>query len=182
MSKTTDQQPTTAPTREKYTKDLLLLFAIPGTIALIAALAVYIPQLLAKPKTDFIYSFCDEYECNDAYSVDSGGYVKHQQFEDSDVYYHPTRKAMSLRYYEAATDTYRTITLAEAQSHTLDTSAKSPDGYTLSSADNNGGFLFWDNYEESWYLKNGAKRKKVELVNSDSYYSDNVTFLGWVKK
>ena len=172
-----------APTKPTYVKDLLLLFAVPGVIALIAALAVYVPQLLAKPSTDFIYSFCDDYECKDSYKITSSGVVKRQILdEDNDYGYRSYRHETSLRYYDADMGTYRTIDLAEAQGFTLDTSAKSKDGYTLTTSKNSGGFLFWDNYSEAWYLKNGAKRQKVELTNKNTYYSNNVTFLGWVKR
>jgi hypothetical protein len=74
------------------------------------------------------------------------------------------------------------LTLEEAKSYQLNTSSKSPDGYSLVRDNNDNGFLFWGNYESGWYLKNGAKKKNVELSTNSSYYSQDINFLGWINK
>lgn len=160
-----------------HLKDLLLLFAIPAAIAIFAAAVVYIPRLLANPKHDFIYSVCDDYRCSNGYSVNAAGYVAQKYVSSSDYYdHHPA----SLRYYTASNDSTRSLTLEEAKQYGLDSSSKSPDGYTLSRESSSSGFLFWGDYDEGWYLKNGTKKKKITITNGSPYYSRDVTFLGWV--
>jgi len=160
-----------------HLKDLILLFAIPIGIAVFAAIAVYTPRLFANPKSDFIYSVCSNYNCNYDFNVDSSGYVS--QYSMNRDYYNGTS---TLRYYNAKDDSTKSLTLEEAKRYQLNTSSKSPDGYSLTREDNDSGFLFWGNYDSGWYLKNGAKKKRVELSTNGSYYSRDVKFLGWINK
>lgn len=162
--------------RKSFLKDLILLFAIPIGIAVFAAVVIYVPRLLANPRYDFVYSICEDYDCNYNFDIDSSGYVF---LRSTDGYYGSTA---ALRYYSVKDDSTRIITLAEARRYQLDTSSKSPDGYSLVKEENDSGFLFWGNYKSGWYLKNGAKKKTITLTNSSSYYSRNVKFLGWVNK
>ncbi len=163
--------------KPSYLKDLILLFAIPIGIAVFAAIVVYAPSLFAKPKYDFIYSICSNYDCNYDFSVDSSGYIA--QHSNNRDYYTTTP---TLRYYSAKDDSTRSMTLEEAKRYQLGTSSKSPDGYSLVREESNSGFLFWGNSDSGWYLKDGAKKKKVELSNNDSYYSQDIKFLGWINK
>lgn len=163
-----------------HLKDLLLLFAIPIGIAVFAAAVIYIPRLLANPKSDFIYSTCDDYRCRSSYSVDSSGNVIQNYSSSQNLDYYD--RNAELRYYDSSNDSTRSITLEEAKRFRLNTSSKSTDGYTLSRESTDSGFLFWGDYDQGWYLKNGAKKKKVELTNNDSYYSRDVQFLGWVNE
>lgn len=160
-----------------HLKDIVLLFAIPIGIATFAAIAVYTPRLFANPKYDFIYSVCDSYACNYNYSVDSSGYIS--QYNTNREYDSGTA---TLRYYNASDDSTKSLTLDEAKRYQLNTSSKSPDGYSVAREDNDNGFLFWGDYDSGWYLKNGMKKKKVELSTSTSYYSRDVKFLGWINK
>lgn len=160
-----------------HLKDLILLFAIPIGIAVFAAIAVYTPRLFANPKSDFIYSVCSNYNCNYDFNVDSSGYVS--QYSMNRDYYNGTS---TLRYYNAKDDSTKSLTLEEAKRYQLNTSSKSPDGYSLTREDSDSGFLFWGNYDSGWYLKNGAKKKRVELSTNGSYYSRDVKFLGWINK
>jgi hypothetical protein len=164
---------------KSHLKDIALLFAIPVGIALLAATVIYIPRLFAHPKYDFIYSACDNYRCRQNYTVEAGHVARGPSHSsDSDYYDYTTR----LLYYSSAADSTRSITLEEAQQYSLDTSSKSPDGYVLSKENSSSGFLFLGRADSGWYLKDGAKKKRVELASDSSYYSQNVTFLGWVKK
>jgi len=160
-----------------HAKDLLLLFAVPLAILVVAGAAVYIPRLLAQPAYDFVYAACEDYDCRDSYSVGGSGEIT--RTADPEAY--ATRSAV-LRYYDAKKDATRSLTLDEARRFQLDTSSKSPDGYSLSKENSDGGFLFWSDYRDGWVLKNGAKKKPVDLVQNDSYGSSSVTFLGWVRQ
>lgn len=163
--------------KTSHIKDLILLFSIPAGIAICVAAVVYIPSLLANPKYDFVYSVCSNYSCHYDFNIDDSGHVS-QYSTDRDRY----SDTATLHYYSVKDDSTRTISIDEARRYQLNTSSKSPDGYTLSKEGNNSGFLFWSNYESGWYLKDGLKKKKIELSNNDSYYSRDVKFLGWVNK
>lgn len=165
------------PNQPSHLKDLILLFAIPIGIAVFAAIVVYAPRLFAHPKYDFIYSVCSSYDCSYDFNVDGSGYVS--QYSTNRDYYNGTS---TLRYYHANDDSTRSLTLEEARRYQLNTSSKSPDGYILAREESGSGFLFWGNYDSGWYLKNGAKKKKVELSTNASYYSRDVKFLGWINK
>lgn len=167
-------------TKNSHLKDLVLLFGIPIAIAVFAAVVIYTPMLSANPKYDFVYSVCDDYRCRNSYSVDATGYI-YQDYPNSsslDYYDHTA----NLRYYESSNDSTRSLILEEAKRYRLNTSSKSPDGYTLTRESSSSGFLFWGDYDEGWYLKNGAKKKRVELTTNNSYYSRDVKFIGWVNK
>lgn len=163
--------------KPNHLKDLILLFAIPIGITIFAVIAVYVPQLFANPKSDFIYSICNNYSCRHSFNVDSSGYVS--QYNRSRDYPYDTS---ILRYYSAKDDSTKILTLEEAKRYRLNTSSKSPDGYSLAREDGDSGFLFWGKYKPSWYLKNGVKKNRVELSTDDSYYSQDVKFLGWTNK
>ncbi len=170
----------TAPSRSSQIKDLVLLFSIPLGVSLLAAAVVYVPQLLAKPAYDFVYSYCDAYECADSYSLTADSRVL--QNPSTSPRFGELPKAR-LGYYSAATGATRIITYGEAQGYALLNSSVSPDGYTLVRDSGKGGFLFWDGGERSWQLENGMKKRQVRLNgDSQSYYSDNITLLGWVRQ
>lgn len=171
---------TSKSVRNAHLKDLFLLFAIPIAIAIFAAAVIYIPRLLANPRYDFIYSTCDDYRCGTSYIVDGNGTITQDSTGSLDLTYYD--RSADLRYYDAANDSTRTITLEEARKYRLDTSSKSPDGYTLTRENSSGGFLFGSGDNAGWYLKNGAKKKKVELTTADAYYSRDIKLLGWIDK
>lgn len=173
--------PTPQTNRPRYLKDLLLLFSVPAGVALLAAAIVYVPRLLAKPGYDFIYAACSSYRCQGEYTVGAQGYVEEKPDPtDRDIYYNDP--ATELYYYSTDRDTAKPLTLEQARQYKLDTSLKSPDGYSLTRERTGGGFLFWEDYSSGWYLKNGAKKKKIELAGNGSYYADGVKFLGWVNE
>lgn len=167
---------------KKYSqfKDLVLFFSIPIGIALFAAAAIYIPRLLANPKYDFVYSLCSSYTCRDGYTVDNTGRVINEPIPPSSSRF--SSDTSTLRYYDIKSDSTRSLTLEEAQKYRLNTSSKSPDGYSLSKENRSSGFLFWSSGSEGWSLKDGVKKKNIELFNDGSYSSRDITFLGWVEK
>ncbi len=171
------EKQTTAP-KPNHIKDLLLLFSIPTSIAVIAAVIIYLPGLLANPKYDFIYATCDDYGCSDSFTVESSSGEITRDKDNSKIF----DGESILRYYDAETDSTRKISFDQAQSYRLDSSSRSPDGYSLVNETSSSGFLFWRDSDSGWYLKNGAIKKKVELSGVNSYYSRDIKFIGWVKK
>lgn len=166
--------------RRRYVKDLLLLFSVPAGVALLAFGIVYVPRLLARPGYDFIYSACASYRCSTEYTVDASGYIQQDTSPDGDIY--RDGRSADLYYYSVKQNTAKRVTLEDARQHKLDTSLKAPDGYSLMRESTSSGFLFWSDYSDGWYLKNGAKKKKVELTGNESYYAGDIKFLGWVSK
>ncbi len=166
--------------KNNHLKDLALLFAIPIAIAVFAAFVVYFPNFLTNPKYDFVYSLCDDYRCKNSYSVESTGYVTQDYSNPADPDYY--NQTTNLFYYDSVNDSTRRLTLDEAKMYRLNTSSKSPDGYALTRESSSSGFLFWGDTNEGWFLKNGAKKKMVELTTNGSYYSREINLLGWVKK
>ncbi len=167
------------PARPAYFKDLLLLFAVPAGITFILALVVYVPRLLAHPRYDFIYSSCDTYSCSDSYHVQSGQLVQTNANDNTSDF--GDERETELYYYDVSEASARRLTYAEASALRLDGSSKSPDGYTLTSGTQGGGFLFWDNYDYRWYLADGLKKKPIDFgqLGGGDYASDP-EFLGWV--
>lgn len=172
------QTPPATAKPPSHLKDLLLLFSIPLAIALLAALAVYVPRLLAKPSYDFLYSYCESYDCAQTYSVNAAGQLAKTPSAGNDKYHFPEAR---LGYYDISADATRMVTFDDAQKYKLINSSKSPDGYSLTRNNNNGGFLFWGDYDNTWQLANGLKKRSVQLSGDNSYYSENITFLGWVQ-
>jgi hypothetical protein len=166
--------------KPNHLKDLVLLFAIPIGIAIFTAAAIYIPRLLADPKYDFIYSVCDNYDCEDSYSVGATGHIIKEPSKPSNSTY--GKGISTIRYYDTVNDSTKSLMLGEAQKYKLNRSSKSPDGYSLAQDNSDSGLLFWGNHGKDWYLKDGSKKKKIELINNESYYSQDITFLGWIEK
>lgn len=167
--------------KPSHLKDLLLLFAVPAGIALLAAIVIYTPRLFANPKYDFLYTYCDSYGCRDDYHVDESGFVIYDGVKSPDDPYNTRDNGLvAIRYYDVDTDSSKAISLEEAQKYELNTSSRSPDGYTLGQEKSGGGFLFWGDYEQGWYLKDGPKKKGVNLSISSPSYADHVEFLGWI--
>ncbi len=171
--------PAKSQNQPSHLKDLMLLFAFPVGIAIVVAVVIYIPRLLAKPKYDFIYSLCNSYSCDNTYEVNSfGGITEHMDARE----YDSSSDRAVLRYYDATTDSTRSLSTAEAGRYRLNTSSKSPDGYVLSGEEGESGFLFWSDHQSGWYLKDGLKKKSVELSAQRSYSSSEIEFLGWVEQ
>lgn len=168
MTKNTIQSP--------HIKDLLLLFGVPLGILLITAAAIYVPRLLANPQTDFVYTTCESYACRSSFEVNGTGNISEVSISRSHNDY-----TASLHYYDASDNSTKKITLDEARRYTLDTTSRSPDGYALVRESQDTGFLFWSDHDTGWYLENGAIKKPVDIVGIDSYYSQDVKFLGWVE-
>jgi hypothetical protein len=156
--------------------------------------------LFAHPKYDFIYTTCNTYDCNDTYEVDTSGYLSQQSSGGGNTTssgdtpapvpvsgpapnYQPvpftSAGAPAINYYDAQTDSHHTLTYSQARNYRLDTSSKSPEGYTLGQ-DQSGDSLFSDNSSSNWYLKNGLKKKRVSVTASTLYSSNQITFKGWV--
>lgn len=173
-------------------RDILLLLSVPlGLLALLAAI-VYIPQALARPAHDFIYSLCSSYRCRDSVSVENGKIISDfeahvttlgdaEEFEQ--LLSERSRESLpQLYYYDVSNDASRPLTFSEAQRYTVDGSSRAPDGYTLIHESSSSGFLFWGSSSSEWVLKNGLYKKSVDIGESGRYYGGrDIIFIGWVQ-
>lgn len=159
--------------KNKHLKELLLLFSVPIGIVFIIIGFLYIPRLIANPSYDFVY--CTGSACDNRYTINPAGEVSTPGSDTSRYYY----DAISLRYFDIKDDTSRPISLDDAKKYRLDSSSKSPDGYTLERNTQSGGpFSF--SYEENWSLKKGVLSKPIKLSSNQNAYSSNTSFVGWV--
>lgn len=173
--------PPASQQKPSHVKDLVLLFSIPIAIALFAAAVVYAPKFFAKPGYDFIYTYCPDYSCRDTFTLDSEGRIQGRDTTD-DAFYYGRHEPSVIRYYDASENATRSLTREDASTYRLINSSKSPDGYILDREKTGGGFLFWGNYSEGWYLKNGLKKKQIQLAAGEHGYTEDVKFLGWVAR
>lgn len=164
-------------------KEFLIFISIPITIILLVMAVVLLPSRFANPKYDFIYSYCPSYACNTDYSVDGTGHLGTSTNNNNALYGSYYNNNAQLYYYTATTNSSQHITSGDASAYNLSSSNVSPDGYTLTQSNSSGdGFLFWGGSGDyGWYLKNGLKKKKVNLVNNDNY-TEGINFIGWVIK
>ena len=163
-------------------KEMLLFLLIPASVILLVAMVLWLPALFAKPKYDFIYSYCSDYRCSSEYRLESGAIIQDGNGADYGYGYN-TRP--DLYYYDVDQNTAKKIDLAEARSYKLSAAVASPDGYRLEQLNTGGGgFLFWGGAgDDNWYLKDGFKKKKVILSpDAKQYYGDNIKLLGWVEE
>jgi hypothetical protein len=163
--------------RPSYIKDLILLFAVPLLIAVVAAALVYIPRAMAHPTYDFVYSYCREYGCADDYSVDDGRIVQTAPTGGPSI----SSANATLYYYNISDNSTKSLSYNEAKQYRLNPSSKSPDGYSLEMHSGYGG-LFGGDDGRGWFLKNGAKQKVVKLSSGADTYSEQIKFLGWVNR
>lgn len=155
----------------RHMKDLLLLFSVPVAIIVLLVGLIYIPRVLANPTYDFIY--CEGYYCDDRFSIDPNGTLKEAPDESVRSAY---RGDARLFYYDVQRDATRPVQFDEAARYRLDTTSKSPDGYTLKHNSNSSGFLFWGGSSRSWSLSKGFASQPVTL---GSGYGDS-KFIGWI--
>lgn len=184
---------------------LLLAFLLPVVLIVVIALSTYLPSLFISTKYNFVYTSCSDsssnyyypYYCNNylqqRYAVinnkiatnpidmtqdlDKNGVPDFNENYIARIFLHDTEKNES-----------REITLAEAQTLTLNNLLTSPDGVTVSRNYNyNGGgdfFIFGGGGHSSfgYYLTKGNSKKKVNLINTTDqyYYQNNFQFIGWV--
>lgn len=163
-------------------KEFLLFLSIPVAIILIVASIVLVPSLFAKPKFNFVYSYCPDYFCGQGYAIDKSGTVTMKEgLSTLNLSYY--NKQPDLYLHDMSTGASKKISLADANNLRLNSSNVSPDGYVLKqNSSSSGSFLFAiESSDDSWYLENGLKKKKVNLTGTSNSYRGNINFLGWVE-
>lgn len=147
------------------------------------AVSIYLPSAFMKPSYNFLYSVNSGYD--QIYEVQG---------------YHLVRKAYGTEYYnrlqnqtspslylhDVKTNISRLIDFSEAQTLKIDPSNTSPDGYTVQSGGQSGGFFpfYWGGSSGDYYtryLVGSTASKKLSLKGTaENYYL--FQFYGWVLK
>lgn len=161
-------------------RDLVLLISVPVILAALLALAVYIPQLLAKPSTDFVYSTCTSYWCDQEYFVKGESIAINKPDNNTDDDPYMERGKLVLYIHDTETGSTKPLSEDEARKLKLDSSLVSPDGYVLKKNTSASDSIFGSGEDSKWELVNNMLRKEVAIFESDRY-SDTVKFIGWVK-
>jgi len=182
---------------------ILLAFILPIMLIAVVALSTYIPSLFLSTDYNFVYTACTEgnnyyypYRCDNylqrryvvvdnklvvnpvdmTQDLDKNGVPDFNEKYTDRIFLHDTKKNES-----------REITLAEAQTLTLNNLVTSPDGVTVSGDyDRNGGDFFFifggGSSSYGYYLTKGKSKTKINLINDTDqyYYRNNFGFVGWV--
>ncbi len=174
------KSPVSKQDHHSVTKEFLLFLSIPMGVILILTAVLQGPSLFAKPKYDFIYSLCQDYNCSGVYTVGPDGQLI---YNGADNNLSAATTEPTVYYYRESLHAAKPIQLTQADIYKLDSSNVSPDGYTL--WQNNGsdnGFLFWGGSGDgNWYLKDGAKKKQLN-ISTDYSNGNQVRFIGWVQQ
>ncbi len=199
----TDNEALSTPNEKKPIWAFVLLFGSPILLIVSLWFLIKLPQILANPKYDFVYSVCDYSRCKEYDVDDNGKIVSYSNKENSlviadgqsynldDVIDNTdTLSSKSLKYpnlyrYNQADGKSTKISADEYNKYTIDTSNTSPDGYELKEADySTRTYMFGgSSYEYSWTLSKGIASKPVRLIGKRTsyYYNDDAKFIGWVK-
>ena len=179
---------------------IILAFVLPIAFIVIVALGSYIPSLLISTNYNFVYATCEDN--NPSYSpFGCSGYLSEKYtIEDNKLKVNKVNQKEStakvvledpsgeyttrIFLHDTKKNESREITLAEAQKFSLSELLTSPDGVTVTDNYFRGGdsFLFSGESSYGYYLTKGKTRKKLNLINEDSFYFEraNFKFLGWV--
>lgn len=165
---------------------LIIGLSIPVVMVMLLAISIYLPTLGVQPKTNFLYSYGDEYSRTKYYMEANKVLEREVKYPD----YYRAHKDAKLYVYDVTTGNSKEISYEQAKSLILDSSVKSPDGFEVASDDSGSysAFPFFysrSNYGQK-YLKKGNYTKRLEINKMDgsqSYYYDyGFNFLGWVQK
>jgi len=154
---------------------LLVGIGLPILLILYVAVTSYIPSLFVKPKYNFVYATNSYYDYN--INVIGGKISVEPRYTNYGARtYRPQQPTLFL--YDVTEDKSKQISLAQAQTYTLDPSNKSPDGFTVGRRESDGYSyfpFFFGGYDRGTYLMGKGLNRKI--VDQDYY---NFKFIGWV--
>lgn len=154
---------------------LIVGIALPMLLVGYVLGTAYIPSLYAKPQYKFLYTQGSSYDYD---ILVAGGKVTYSRRYPNDTSYRPLPPEIHV--YDPVVNASRTLSIEEAQAYTLDTSTKSPDGYTVAQNDTESSSFFPFYFGSSgggYYLKGHGLQRKIPGT-----YSYDFQFLGWIKQ
>ena len=171
---------------KKRNVSLIIGLSIPVLMIVFVAASIYLPSLFIKlPNSNFVFSIGDDYYSRNQYMVVNGRLTAREQ-PPAEINNRNYASDPSLYYYDVKKNSAREITLAEAQSLSLDNHPVSEEGFEIVSGSGGGGdYFFFFSYGSSsgcnQYLKKGSFSRELHLA-TDNYYCYTFKFLGWVKE
>src|SRR3990167_3813581 len=157
---------------------LIVGILIPILLILFVVVSVYLPSLFVKPKYDFVYTTNARYDYD--VKVLDGKISATPRYNDqyySGNQYRRTPPEPTFFVYDVTADKSKSISLAQAQTYNLDSSNKSPDGFTVGRNESDGYSFFpffYGSSQRGVYLQGKGLNRKIQ----DQYY--DFQFLGWV--
>ena len=174
--------------------DWKLFWAISLPVLFIIALAgiVLIPNALAKPKYDILFSELNDYSYNQTYNLKivndkitaqpSNRYNYNNNNTNSTDLPATDLTKVNVKRYSQQTKKVETLTVEQANKLTLSAESESPDGFTVGGSNSYGGLVSdvlvggsYDSYNQLYLIK-GLAKKKIDL--GTNRYGFN--FLAWV--
>ena len=161
---------------------LLLGLSIPVVMIIAVASTIYLPSLFFKPRVNFIFATgYDTYNCP-AFSVADSHIVVNPAIQTAckNIPINPV-----LYVYDVATNKATAISTTTATTLQIDSSATSPDGFSISDGRTSSlPDLFWGgNYSDyrNIYLVGHGYSTRLNITPQDNYYYYQFYFLGWIK-
>jgi len=177
---------------------LIVGIGVPVFMIIVIILIVYIPQILLRPVTDFVYSATDQgywYDgYGDTYGVVDGRLTK--KFRPRPVSANDLTPKEEIQYpvirlllYDAFEDKSKEITFEEGRRFMLDSKKESPDGFVFigNGSSYSGSFfgIFGSSYDpEVLYIAKDNITKKIDSPAGplrQYNYNNNFKFIGWVQ-
>src|ERR1700683_1723145 len=175
------------PKTNKHDPILIIGLAIPFVMILIVAATSFIPELLVKPHTDFLYESSGDLFFSDSsspYSIASG-HLSLVPEAGSAPYNNVSAGQVQLYVWHAATNASSPITAGAASMLKLINNSTSPDGFSLNEGgqDDPGLFFFDDSSadDNSVFITGHGLNKKLNLQLNGQVASSDFHFLGWIQ-
>lgn len=152
-------------------KQMILFLAVPISVLVLAIGFLVVSNKLAQPSYNFLFSICPSYSCNNEFTINSAGSISESSRRDFMF------DRAQLYLYDVGSDSYRPLTLEEAQSLDLDPSSVAPDGYRVEYENKDlGGFFFGSGTDNGWVIKKDFRARDLVVPNR---YEREIKFLAW---
>jgi hypothetical protein len=174
----------TMPDDKKQNITLIIGLSIPVAMILFIAVAINGPRWfnsVEPPDFDFLYTTGQQNPFS-TYLVKNGRLTLQEQ-EVPEGASNATGYPLHFFVHDVSENLSREITEEEAMALELDSSVRSPDGFTLETGRRSGWFIFGygRNYRSRYLIKeNYSEKQKLESDTSSYNYYWNYRFLGWV--
>src|SRR3990167_7408846 len=150
---------------------------LPLLLIVFVAVFAYLPSLFVQPKYNFVYATGNLYDY-EIRVINGKLSLNPQTYRNiSGTQYQYSLREPSLFLYNVLEEKSTEVTLSQAQTYNLDPSSKSPDGFTVGSADSDGvsffPFFYGGRYDRGQYLTGKGLSQKV----TDNY---DFKFIGWI--
>lgn len=174
----------TAKHDKKKNVSLIIGLSIPIAMILFIAIAINGPRwfsTIEPAKYDFLYT-TGQPNPYVTYSVDNGRLIAHERPEPENA---ATANPHPIHFFihDVSENSSREIPVEEALNLSLDSSNRSPDGFTVVNGRRSGWFIFgYGRSSNNRYLVNESFSEKLNLeTNAGNYnYYWNFRLLGWV--